>query len=125
MLNDGNEMNGMAQTYAFYGFHAVYNMPSFLISAQYVIADNDNDTTYKKSGSGYSVNGSYRFGSKYEYELLARYDNWTAKMKDSPDLDTENYIYGGETYIAKDKKDYAGKYTQDFNAILVTAEVNW
>ena len=140
MLNDGNEnADGHAETYAFYGFHAVYNMPAFLISAQYVIANNDNDTTYKKNGSGFSVNGSYRFGNKYEYELLARYDNWTAKMDNNPDLDTENYIYGaawrqnknlkwlltGETYIAKDKKNYAGAYTQDFNAALLTAEVSW
>ena len=139
MLNDGNEMNGTAQTYAFYGFHAVYNMPSFLLAAQYVIAKNDNTTTYSKNGSGYSVNGSYRFGSKYEYELLARYDNWTAKRDNNPDLDTENYIYGaawrqnknlkwlltGETYIAKDHKNYKGDYTQDFNAALLTAEVSW
>jgi len=139
MLNDGNEMNGTAKTYAFYGFHTVYNMPSFLLSAQYVIAQNDNDTTYKKSGTGFSVNGTYRFGSAYEFELLARYDNWTAKMDNNPDLNTENYIYGaawrqnknlkwlltGETYVANDKKNYSGSYTQDFNAVMLTAEVSW
>ncbi|WP_345972264.1 hypothetical protein [Sulfurimonas diazotrophicus] len=139
MLNDGNEMNGTAQTYAFYGFHTVYNMPSLLLSAQYVIAENNNDTTYKKSGSGFSVNGTYRFGDAYEFEVLARYDNWTAKMDNNPDLNTENYIYGaawrqnknlkwlltGETYVANDKKNYAGSYTQDFTAAMLTAEVSW
>ncbi|MEA3522870.1 MAG: hypothetical protein U9R50_07825, partial [Campylobacterota bacterium] len=30
-----------AQTYVWYGAHAVYNMPSFLISAQYVVSEND------------------------------------------------------------------------------------
>jgi len=139
MLNDGNEMNGTAQTYAFYGFHAVYNMPSFLISAQYITADNDNTTTYKKSGSGYSVNGTYRFGDSYQFEVLARYDSWTAKMDNNPDLETENYIYGaawrqnknlkwlltGETYVAKDKKNYGGSYIQDFNEAMLTAEVSW
>ena len=145
MLNDGNleynpdTNNTTAKNYSFYGFHAVYNMPSFLISAQYVIAENDNKTTYSKNGSGYSVNGTYRFGNKDQYELLARYDNWTAKMDNNPDLTTENYIYGaawrqnknlkwlltGETYIAKDHKNYKGATVQDFDALLITAEVSW
>jgi hypothetical protein len=130
------------QTYTFYGLHTVYNAPSFLVSAQYVISDNDNKLTdtSKYNGSGFSMNATYRFGDDKEYSILGRYDNWTAeKTITGQEYETNNYIYGvawkqnknvkwllsGETYDPKENKNYSGKDTQKRTDILVTAEVHW
>jgi hypothetical protein len=143
VMNSSNEevtaTGTTAKDYAFYGLHTVYNTPSFLLSAQYVKADNDNETTYKKSGVGYSANGIVRLGDKNEFELLARYDHWTAKKDTKDDLETQNFIYGaawqqnknlkwlltGETYKALDHGDYSGAVKPDWNAAMLTAEVKW
>ena len=145
MKNGSNkDANGDTQTYKIYGLHAVYNMPSFLLSAQYIMADNDNKDTYKKSGNGYSVNGTVRLGSKKEYEILARYDHWTAKRDNTiaqayADLNRDNYIYGaawqqnknvkwlltGQTSTNKEHADFSGTVTQDYTAGMLTAEVKW
>ena len=81
----------------FAGIHTVYNQPSFLVAAQYVYSDNtaDNNTyTTQGSGSGYSLNGEYRFGAKKEFRVLARYDAWTPEDINSADEKEQN------TYIA-------------------------
>ena len=68
--------------YRVYGFHTVYNQPSFLLSAQYVKSKSDNDGSVSasnvnyKEGEGYSLNGTFRFGSDYAWEVLGRYDRW-------------------------------------------------
>ncbi len=83
----------------FYGLHTVYNQPEFLVSAQYVTSsDTAEDSTYvsNKAGSGYSVNGEYRFGNTYEYRAIARYDSWTDTQLASADEKADNaYIVGG------------------------------
>lgn len=64
----------------FYGFHAVYNQPAFLVSAQYVTSEDTSDVathTSKGAGDGYSVNGEVRLGDDNQYKAFARYDNWT------------------------------------------------
>ena len=133
------DSNKDSQSYAFYGLHTVYNTPAFLVSAQYVKADNDNKDTYNKSGKGYSVNATYRIGADYKYELLARADSWTAQRLNKDDLSTSNYIYGaawqqnknlkwlltGQTYIAKNHGDCTGNIVQDWTAGMLTAEVKW
>jgi hypothetical protein len=69
----------------FGGLHTVYNMPSFLISAQYIYSKDtlSSSAVSSKAGSGYSANAEYRIGSKKEYRFLARYDSWTKKSDDS------------------------------------------
>jgi hypothetical protein len=82
----------------FAGLHTVYNMPSFLVAAQYVqsqdtransIVTGSASSGYKTSdvsgqaGSGYSVNGEYRLGANKDYRILARYDSWTPKVMDT------------------------------------------
>ena len=142
-LNAKNASNtdaqGNTQTYKIYGLHTVYNMPSLLLSAQYVKADNDNKDTYKKNGTGYSANATFRFGDKYEYEVLARADSWTAEKDNNDDLTTNNFIYGvaweqnknvkwlltGQTYKATDHGSYSGSVVQDYNAAMLTAQVEW
>ncbi len=82
----------------FYGLHSVFNMPAFLISAQYVTSTNTskNQATHasKGSGRGYSVNAGYRMGSEHQYKVFARYDKWT------PDVKTGAIEYARKTEIA-------------------------
>ena len=127
------------ETYKIYGLHTVYNMPSLLLSAQYIKAENDNKTVYKKNGSGYSANGTVRLGNNYQYEILARYDHWTAEKDNFDDLSRDNYIYGvawkqnknlkwilnGQTSKNTDHADYSGAVAQDYNAVMLTAQVEW
>ncbi len=137
------------QTYAIYGLHTVYNMPSLLVSAQYVVSDNDNVIhanddgslgTSQYNGSGFSLNGTYRFGDKKEYSVIGRYDNWTAENTVSAEeYETNSYIYGvawqqnknvkwllsGQTYDPQEGKNYKGKDVEKRTDVLVTAEVHW
>ncbi len=136
------------ETYKLYGFHAVYNQPSFLISAQYNIADNDNNiitnpvkNRLHHNGKGYSVNADYRFGEDYQFDVFARYDHWTAEDPANvlPDADMDHYLYGlaweqnknvtwylnGKHYNPKNGVNYEGKAKDKFNAVMLTAEVNW
>jgi len=136
------------QTYKIYGFHAVYNQPSFLIAAQYNIADNTNDNIANSlshrmhhNGKGYSVNADYRFGEGYKYDIFARYDHWTAQDSANlqADVDMDHFIYGiaweqnknvtwylnGKHYDPKDGINYEGSAKKKFDALMLTAEVNW
>jgi hypothetical protein len=134
---------GNPYDYKFYGLHAVYNTPSFLISAQFITADNDLKNYSKESeynGDGYSVNGTYRFGEKKQFSVLGRYDNWTAEDETANlEYETNNFIYGlawqqnknvkwlltGQSYEAKDGKNYAGSSKTDWTSSMLTAEVSW
>ncbi len=129
-----------------YGFHAVYNMPEFLLSAQYVLADNDD---YKYQGKGFSANGEARFGDKKEYSLIARYDTWDVEEKDVYSLDKDgdknNLLIGAVYDLNKNVKfianmlkvDYkseldaggktltTAKDKLDHSKYMITAEVKW
>ncbi len=137
-----NSSKNNEETYAIYGLHAVYNIPSLLLSAQYIVSDNDNKVsdTSQYNGSGFSINGTYRFGEHKEYSIIGRYDNWTAeKTLSAEEYETNNYIYGaawqqnknvkwllsGQTYDPKDNKNYKGSDVEKRTDILVTAEVRW
>jgi len=117
-----------------YGIHFVYNQPAFLISAQYVTADNED---YQYQGSGVSVNGEVRFGDRYQYGVFARYDSWDADekkvVKVDKDGDKDTVIAGlfykynknvkfiaNATDVSYDKAD-----NKDFTKYMVTAEVSW
>lgn len=64
----------------FYGVHAVYNQPEFLIAAQYFTAKDDKRTqniatTFDtKDYTGYSINGEYR--PIKDWTVIGRYDNY-------------------------------------------------
>ena len=79
----------------FMGVHTVYNQPALLVSAQYInsldTTDNTNEIS-KHAGSGYSANGEYRFGEKYQFSALARFDTWTLEELNSAD-ETKNNTY--------------------------------
>lgn len=128
---------GNVADYTWYGFHTVYNTPSFLVSAQYVSADNDlvkaGDANW--NGQGYSVNGTYRFGAKKQFSAFARYDEWENEdvVTDAVTSTEKNAIYGvawqqnknfkwllsGQTYNIKETD------TSDWDSIMLTAEVHW
>ncbi len=134
-------------TYKIYGFHTVYNTPSFLISAQYNIAQNDNDIASNDlkhrmhhNGKGYSVNADYRFGEGYQFDLFARYDHWTAENPTTNEkFDIDHTLYGiaweqnknvtwylnGKHYDPVDGVNYEGKNKKKFDAVMLTAEINW
>ena len=109
------------------GLHAVYNQPEFLVAAQYIDV-NDADVKYK--GSGYSVNGEYRFAPKWN--ALARYDYF-----DMDDNSGEKkraiagvaYEYNKNVeFIANYTKENGSKLTssnQDNDKIMITADVEW
>jgi len=136
------------QGYTIYGFHAVYNRPSFLLSAQYNIAKNNNNIATNPlknrmhhDGKGYSVNADYRFGEGYEYDLFARYDHWTAQDPAGIQADSNinHILYGiaweqnknvtwylnGKHYDPVDGINYAGANKNKFDAVMVTTEINW
>ena len=141
MKNSHNaDAAGNMYSYLFYGFHGVYNTPDFLISAQYVKAENDYEQTSEWNGKGFSVNATYRLGKKHQYEVLGRYDTWTSENQ-STDVEqkTRNFIYGvawkqnknvkwlltGQTYKADDYRNYKGSNVQNWNSAMLTAEVHW
>jgi len=85
-LNQKHSLNAVTNKYddlKFYGLHTVYNMPSFLASAQYVTStDTSKDSSATGavsagSGSGYTMNIEPRFGEEHQYKVFARYDHWT------------------------------------------------
>jgi hypothetical protein len=97
-----NNVTGTAenQDLIFGGLHTVFNMPSFLVAAQYVKSQDTSDTTGAisgQAGDGYSVNAEYRFGSDYQYRALARYDTWTfdqIELGDTSTKENKGYILG-------------------------------
>jgi hypothetical protein len=127
------------ETYGIYGLHTVYNQPEFLLSAQYIAADNDAaDVMHvsKWNGDGFSVNGTYRFGSDHEWELLGRYDRWTAENEDAfgGDVDREYWIAGAAYQYNKNVKFIVNMLNTDPNTdvdddehidLMATAEVHW
>ncbi len=126
---------GNVEDYKFYGFHTVYNTPSFLVSAQYVTSENDQVNTTDWNGQGYSVNGTFRFGEKKEFSAFARYDEWENENSTTGVVSytEENAIYGvawqqnknfkwllsGQTYN-RDNSD-----SSDYTSAMLTAEVHW
>jgi hypothetical protein len=98
--NHKDSADGIAGHYDdlyFYGLHTVYNQPKFLLSAQYILSDDtagDSGYVSVQAGSGYSLNGEFRFGSEKEFRILGRYDSWTPEKKDSAD-ELEQLTYTG------------------------------
>ena len=130
-----NSAKNSGETYKIYGLHTVYNMPSFLVSAQYISANSDLVNSTKYNGQGYSLNGTYRLGAKEEYSVFARYDVWENENSTSGDIVTteNNAVYGvawrqnknlkwlfsGQTYNIDETND------KDYSSAMITAEVHW
>jgi len=108
--------------FVWYGLHAVYNQPEFLLAAQYVNAtEGDSDV----KGKGYSVNGEFRFAE--DWNLLGRYDNYeldsgTDKKRTIAGI-AYKYNKNVEFIANYLKTDVTGDPTED--ALMLTTEVNW
>jgi len=124
----------------FYGLHTVYNMPSFLISAQYITSDDTaSNSTYvsKGAGDGYSVNTEVRLGNEKQYKMLARYDSWTPEeLNGVAEYEQKTYIIGAAWEQNKNVEWVAnatitdndtGSAREKYNgtAYMITAEVKF
>jgi len=95
--SDANAPSGFDDL-VFGGLHTVYNQPEFLIAAQYIKSlDTADNSSYvsAQAGSGYSVNGEFRFGNAYDLRALARMDSWTPKqLLSANEKEQRTYIAG-------------------------------
>ncbi len=105
-----------------YGVHAVYNQPEFLISAQYIDVTEANE---KYEGSGYSVNGEYRVAPKWN--LIGRYDAFELEIDD----EEKKRALAGVSYEYNHNVEFIANYLKegganaDNDAIMLTAQVEW
>jgi len=109
-----------------YGIHAVYNQPEFLIAGQYIDVTDAVDA-YK--GNGYSINGEYRVSDKWN--LIGKYDYFD--MDDNSGdkkraLAGVAYEYNKNVeliinYLKEGGSKLNDEQTRD--AVMLTAEVEW
>jgi len=107
------------------GGHAVYNQPEFLVAAQYIDVQ---DGIASKKGTGYSVNGEYRFAPKWN--ALGRYDYFD--MDDNSG--EKKRAIAGVSYEYNKNVEFIANYTKEGGSkvgsnnndkIMVTAAVEW
>ncbi|HIP15063.1 MAG TPA: hypothetical protein EYG74_06205 [Sulfurimonas autotrophica] len=128
------------QDLIFAGLHTVYNMPSFLIAAQYVKSQDTSDTgVSKQAGKGYSVNAEYRLGAEKQYRILGRYDAWTSDVIPDGQTSTKEdkgYIIGAAwqqnrnvewvaNVIITDNEAGSAKENQNGTQYMMTARVSF
>lgn len=114
-----------------YGFHAVYNQPEFLLAAQYI---KTQDAAAKYAGEGYSFNAAYRFTD--EWGIIGRYDYFDMDVpaEDEYAGDKERTI-AGVTYQYNKYVEFIANYLKEDgtalsdaakqDAFMLSAEVNW
>jgi hypothetical protein len=109
-----------------YGVHATYNQPNFLISTQYIKTD---DANIKYAGEGYSINGELRFG---DFTTIGRYDHFEL---DNNNEEKDRKI-AGLAYKYNKNIEFIANFTNekvednsgiitDEDSLMVTAEINW
>jgi hypothetical protein len=105
-----------------YGVHAVYNQPEFLIAAQYVAT---NDAHADFAGEGYSVNGEFRFAK--DWNAIARFDSWELDSGTTKERTIAGITYEYNKYVEFIVNYQGTEITGDpkEDAIMLTAEVNW
>ena len=81
------------------GLHTVFNMPSFMVAAQYIKSQDtiDGPAVYSKAGEGYNAHAVYRFGDDKQFRVVGRYDAWTPEEKygAANETLTKRTYYGG------------------------------
>lgn len=127
---------------SFYGVHAVYNQPEFLVAAQYFTAKDDvrlatgTDSKY----TGYSINAEYR--PFKDWTVIGRYDDYKKELTTVAGVTTTSYkgkksiaglaykynknvnLIGSVKYL--DEKDANGIDTGNSkNVFMLTTEVHW
>ncbi len=111
-----------------YGLHAVYNQPEFLLAVQYVSTE---DANAKYAGDGWSVNGEFRLAtlseSMKDYGIIGRYDSWDLDSGEERERTIAGLTYQYNKYV-----EFIANYlneeidgTDETDAFMLTAEVNW
>ncbi|WP_324791635.1 hypothetical protein [Sulfuricurvum sp.] len=115
---------------SFYGIHAVYNQPEFLIAAQYYADKDDvkyasaNDTLRK----GWSINGEIR--PMEHWTILGRYDKYKQETETPAGVktttsDMTQTIYGVAYEYNKNVKFIAnGKHISDSKEVAAASEIS-
>jgi hypothetical protein len=114
--------------FVWYGVHAVYNQPEFLLAAQYVDA---TEGGVSKEGDGWSVNGEFRLEtlseSLYGWNILARYDSFELDAGEERERSLAGLAYQYNKYV-----EFVANYLREevdddtkTDAFMLTAEVNW
>jgi hypothetical protein len=134
---------GQYDDLVFAGLHTVYNQPEFLVSAQYVSSADTRDTAVngvtvsQQAGSGYSVNGEYRFGAEKEYRVIGRYDRWTPTQSSAADEKAQDTYIAGMAWEQNDNVQWVanvdvtnnedGSDREKYNGVayMLTAEVRF
>lgn len=111
-----------------YGIHAVYNQPLFLLAGMYLKSDNDNG---EYEGKGWSINGEFR--PVKEWSILARYDKWDVE-EIGEEKTRKEYIVGAVYNFNKNVKLIGNIFGIDPDdnkdndeeiRYMFTAEVKW
>ncbi len=111
-----------------YGINALYSQPKFLIAGTFVKTDDAGVDNNKKTGSGWSINGSVKILPKTS--LLARFDNFKSDNKQT----RQEYIAGVGYKYTKNIQFIANVFHADpdkdtkndaKNRYMLTAEVKW
>ena len=118
-----------------WGIHAVYNQPMFLIAGMYIDSSSSTYNKGKGCGTGYSINGEFRPANKWS--VFGRYDYWKTEDKDDAgkyrDLDKDQYVAGVAYKYSKNLKFVGGFKSHeavDFgegkaNQYMLFTEIRW
>ena len=108
--------------YAWYGIHAVYNQPAFLVAAQYIVADKADES---RQGDGWSINGEYRINEKTN--LIAKYDDYTldTDIEKTTTIAGVGYQYNKYVEFIADYQLDTEDEQEDRKTFMLTAEVKW
>jgi hypothetical protein len=129
---NSNKSGANGEDLNWYGFHAVYNQPEFLLAAQYIATE---DAASKYAGKGYSVNGELRLGEITDIlshvGIIGRYDYFDM---DDNSGDKKRTI-AGVTYKYNKYVEFIANYLgekgsaldpdEEQDAFMLTTEVNW
>lgn len=106
-------------------FHMVFNMPMFLVAAQYAY-NQERFETVRLDNQGVSVNGEFR--PVEDWALFGRFDYWRIEHGD----DRKFYVYGVAYSLNRFVKLIANGITSnkdgdtgDFSRAMISAEVEW
>ncbi len=125
-LGQYNEKHIGAEDFKWYGVHAVYNQPSFLIAGMFVQSNELKGSS--ATGNGFTVNGEYRPAEKWA--ILGRYDSFSG----DDNIDREEYLAGIAYDYNKNVKFIGNLFHIDSDTdidnngedrFMLTAEVNW